>query len=187
METTLSDGIVRLVLNAFQISLDVSWREENVLFQRHPTCCSLTDSLRFFFVTEVISNFDCKLGGAFKSPRQPMLKSPNAERLTEYYQKYFPVEELVYCLSKCSPLYLREFSFTLQNNVYTRFRSFETSHQLKEELCRITPLKIDVGAVYSASPEQRKSIPEDKFRAIFRELVFDLDISDYDDIRFCCK
>jgi DNA primase small subunit len=126
-------------------------------------------------------------GGAFKSLRQPMLKSPNAERLTEYYHKYFPVEELVYCLSKCSPLYLREFSFTLQNNVYTRFRSFETPHQLKEELCRITPLKIDVGAVYSASPEQRKSIPEDKFRTIFRELVFDLDISDYDDIRFCCK
>lgn len=49
------------------------------------------------------------------------------------------------------------------------------------------PMKMDVGAVYSAGPEQRKSIPEEKFKAIFKELVFDLDISDYDDIRFCCK
>lgn len=44
----------------------------------------------------------------------------------------------------------REFSFTFSNGSYLRFQSFEDSDQLKAFLIKNTPVKIDLGAIYSA-------------------------------------
>ena len=44
----------------------------------------------------------------------------------------------------------REFSFTFSNGSYLRFQSFEDAEQLQSFLVKNTPVKIDLGAIYSA-------------------------------------
>jgi DNA primase small subunit len=44
----------------------------------------------------------------------------------------------------------REFSFTFSNGSYLRFQSFDDADQLQAFLIKNTPVKIDLGAIYSA-------------------------------------
>lgn len=43
----------------------------------------------------------------------------------------------------------REFSFTLADDVYIRYQSFNDQAQLEEEIRKLCPHKIDIGAVYN--------------------------------------
>jgi len=43
----------------------------------------------------------------------------------------------------------REFSFTLAGDVYIRYKSFANDAELKAELLKINPIKIDLGAVFT--------------------------------------
>lgn len=80
----------------------------------------------------------------------------------------------------------REFSFTLPGEIYVRYQSFENAMDLRGALLHKVPLKIDVGAIYNINPRLSKTHPGD-FTPLQHELVFDIDISDYDDVRNCCK
>jgi DNA primase small subunit len=52
----------------------------------------------------------------------------------------------------------REFSFTLQGDIYMRFLSFNDDTQLKNEIIRLCPVKIDIGAVYNIKPKEKKTV-----------------------------
>lgn len=43
----------------------------------------------------------------------------------------------------------REFSFTLQDDIYIRYLSFENQGELEKEICTRNPFKIDIGPVMS--------------------------------------
>jgi len=48
------------------------------------------------------------------------------------------------------------------------------------------PTKIDIGPVYTQDPEKRAAYKGDAagaFKPVERELVFDIDLTDYDDVR----
>jgi DNA primase small subunit len=60
-----------------------------------------------------------------------------------------------------------------------------TKESLKNDLVSKLPVKIDIGAVYNAPPNMHASIPN--FAPQHKELVFDIDMTDYDDIRNCCS
>ena len=102
----------------------------------------------------------------------------------------------------------REFSFTLEGDIYVRYQSFESKEELEEGVRKAKPYKIDIGAIFShkvredrgvcvtncslywilpcAQPKDHKRIVPANFKAERKELVFDIDMTDYDDIRTCC-
>ena len=43
------------------------------------------------------------------------------------------------------------------------------------------------GPVYTAPPSQHAQVKKDAFKAAERELIFDIDLTDYDDVRTCCR
>jgi DNA primase small subunit len=118
----------------------------------------------------------------------------NEANLREFYQFVFPVGDIAKWLSydigggtsadARGYLARREFCFTLIGDIFTRFRSYSSEQELRSELVKCYPEKIDVGAVYNVRPSQKANttiIPQE------RELIFDIDMSDYDKVRSCCK
>ena len=87
--------------------------------------------------------------------------------------------------NETSTLARREFSFTLDGDVYIRYQCFADATQMKAAMTKRQPVKIDIGAVFNTIPSDHLSTPN--FRPEERELVFDIDLSDYDDVRTCCK
>ncbi|CAG8447134.1 8624_t:CDS:10 [Ambispora leptoticha] len=112
------------------------------------------------------------------------------EKMRIFYQRFFPYKPyyhwLNYETSPTKAFLNREFSFTL-DDMYVRFQSFKDAEELKNELLRSVPSKIDIGAVYTMRPKDKKFAPPNSFKPIMKELVIDIDITDYDDVRQCCS
>ena len=104
-----------------------------------------------------------------------------------YYTNFFPYDIYFYWLGQgnIDHFQRREFSFTLENDVYFRFQSFTSSDELKNKLISYCPKKIDIGAMYNVLPTEHKTA--DPFFPEEKEIVFDIDMTDYDDIRTCCQ
>jgi len=82
--------------------------------------------------------------------------------------------------------YRREWSFTIENDIYIRYQCFSTKEELMKGIQQCKPHKIDIGAVFTAPPKDHNTIKPELFKPEERELVFDIDMTDYDDIRQCC-
>ena len=83
----------------------------------------------------------------------------------------------------------REFSMTIEptpgNEVYIRYQSFLSQEELTTAIQKRRPTKIDIGAVFNYPPKDNKSLPSGKLQTQERELVFDIDLTDYDEVRNC--
>ena len=51
----------------------------------------------------------------------------------------------------------------------------------------MNPSRFEIGPVYSTNPRDRKTIRGGQMKPVSKELVFDIDLTDYDDIRTCCE
>ena len=104
-----------------------------------------------------------------------------------YYANFFPYEMYFSWLGRgeVDQFQRREFSFTLENDVYFRFQSYKSCEELKKKLIQYCPKKIDIGAMYNVLPTEHKTA--DPFFPQEKEIVFDIDMTDYDDIRTCCQ
>ena len=86
----------------------------------------------------------------------------------------------------------REFSFTIEpttgEEIYIRYQSFETEAEFAAAVNKRRPTKIDIGAVFTFCPKDHQALQGSstrKFTTDQRELVFDVDLTDYDDVRKC--
>jgi DNA primase small subunit len=117
------------------------------------------------------------------------------ELLKLYYGRLFPYSLLGSWLSYSNNNSVnkifshREFSFTLEplpgEEIYIRYQSFATPEELQKAIQRRQPHKIDIGAVFTHPPKDKQAYSSDVFHPVQRELVFDIDLTDYDDIRQC--
>ena len=75
------------------------------------------------------------------------------ELLRMYYDRFFPCSLFMQWLGSggVERLRLREFSFTLKDDIYIRYLSFANKDELKAALVSKVPYKIDIGAVFNAS------------------------------------
>ncbi|XP_028115476.1 DNA primase small subunit-like isoform X3 [Camellia sinensis] len=137
-------------------------------------------------------------------PEQPRGNSVpdgfNTNYLKVYYGKLFPHHDIFKWMSygndgkhpACDRSYFgrREFSFTLDNDIYLRFQSFNSASELENSINEKCPVKIDIGPVYNVDPAKRHAYAQagdNGFAPVERELIFDVDITDYDDVRYCCS
>jgi hypothetical protein len=79
--------------------------------------------------------------------------------MQQFYRRLFPFPEMVRWLSYghnrkhpgCDPNYLqnREFSFTLDGEIFVRYQSFKNADEMAKTIRSRNPLKIDIGAVFN--------------------------------------
>ena len=109
-----------------------------------------------------------------------------------YYARLFPYDQWCKWMAynsdepgTGSQLTRRELSLTLADDVYIRYQCFTNAKEMKTLMTKRQPHKIDIGAVFNCVPRDHLSVKN--FRPESRELVFDIDLSDYDDVRTCCQ
>ncbi|KAH6914182.1 DNA primase catalytic subunit [Coprinopsis sp. MPI-PUGE-AT-0042] len=112
------------------------------------------------------------------------------EAMGTFYRRIYPFKSIFNWLNHDQmPTRMwthREFAFTLQGDVYLRYKSFNTAEELKKDVCNLNPTRFEIGPVYSARPKDKKTARPGAFTPTLRELVFDIDMTDYDSIRTCC-
>ncbi|KAL4244430.1 DNA primase small subunit [Abortiporus biennis] len=113
------------------------------------------------------------------------------ELMLAFYRRLYPFKSIFGWLNhEHAPTRLfthREFAFTLAGDVYLRYNSFSNAEELKKQVCALNPTRFEIGPVYSARPRDKKTVRPAAFQPILRELVFDIDMTDYDSIRTCCS
>ena len=75
-------------------------------------------------------------------------------QFSAYYSKFYPSKLIInwLCRNDIKLLKNRELCFTVKNERYIRYQSFETLIQFKNRLQKLLPIKIDVGAIYNNEP-----------------------------------
>ena len=108
-----------------------------------------------------------------------------------YYSKFFPFN-LVYrwlAYNDASVFERREFACSIQAeggvSVFTRYLSFSSPEEMRKKFVSLNPTRIEIGAIFSSPPATHDSAVS--FSAVERELIFDIDMDAYDEVRVCCK
>ncbi|KAF2227720.1 hypothetical protein BDZ85DRAFT_254741 [Elsinoe ampelina] len=120
------------------------------------------------------------------------VRASDPDTLMTFYSRLFPFRQLFLWLN-ASPtpqtqFTNREFAFVLPSDAYIRYQSFQNSDALRKQCLQMTPVRFEIGPEYTLNPRDRKSVrKQGAFRPISKELVFDVDLTDYDDIRTCCQ
>ncbi|EXJ73595.1 DNA primase small subunit [Cladophialophora psammophila CBS 110553] len=112
--------------------------------------------------------------------------------MKQFYARLFPFRALFQWLNhspKPGPDFTnREFALTLPNDAYLRYQSYPTADLLRKDILQHIPSRFEIGPVYTTNPRERKTLRNSSMlRPLSKEIVFDIDLTDYDDIRTCCE
>ena len=101
-------------------------------------------------------------------------------RINMFYRAFFPVTIFMRWMGALHCSENRDITFKTLEGYWNRYSSLSSEKEIYHELLSSNILTIHVGAVYVDKPG-REGV------ALGKELVFDIDITDYDSIRTCCK
>ena len=118
--------------------------------------------------------------------------------MREYYARHYPAEMLFEWLAhgndkkhdKVDKSYpsRREFCFVLNKDdggeIFSRYECFADAKEFYKAVNDQQPARIEFGMVCNRRPKERMSVD---LKPVERELVFDIDMTDYDDVRTCCS
>lgn len=111
--------------------------------------------------------------------------------MRQFYQRFYPHRLLFQWLNQgvtpSTNFTHREFAFTLESGGYIRYQSFPNAEAFKEKLILLNPSRFEIGPVYTEDPQKRNMVKKEAFKPLRKELVFDIDLTDYDDVRTCCS
>ncbi|KAF7701706.1 DNA primase small subunit [Cucumispora dikerogammari] len=99
--------------------------------------------------------------------------------LKKYYSEIYPFKE-IYNFLQITPY--RELSFVHDNTFFERYISITSLSHFRHLILDKKPSVINVGAFYNSIPKKGSNL-----QAISRELVFDVDVTDYDRTCECEK
>lgn len=128
---------------------------------------------------------------ASSSDESNILYKPSESDMLFYYERLLPFRHIYQWLSH-SPkptkdFTMREFAYEYRSGAYQRYNSFASLDEFKKSVVNANPTRFEIGAVYSVDPKERKNLPKQAMKAVSKELVFDIDLTDYDGIRTCCQ
>jgi len=98
-------------------------------------------------------------------------------RIREYYSTHFSPDRDFGLLYE-KDLTFREFGFETPDGQFYRNMSFKSAEELHEYLIASTPASVYIGGVYRESPSRERPIHSTQW--VGHELVFDIDLSDYE-------
>mmetsp|Transcript_56639 Transcript_56639/g.168565 ORF Transcript_56639/g.168565 Transcript_56639/m.168565 type:complete len:457 (+) Transcript_56639:58-1428(+) len=122
----------------------------------------------------------------------------NMELLKIYYDRLFPFLQMFRWLSyRNDPnsssrnvqkdfFLRREFTFVLEGDIFCRYLCFRDVNEYRQQVLARQPIRMEIGAVFSHPPKNHNTVIKEAYKPLERELVFDIDMDDYDDIRTCC-
>ncbi|CAH6718148.1 DNA primase small subunit [[Candida] jaroonii] len=116
---------------------------------------------------------------------------PSSADMAFYYERLLPFRYVFQWLNH-SPkptkdFTMREFAYEHRSGAYQRYNSFATLDEFKKSVVSANPMRFEIGPVYSVNPKERKNLSKNAMRPLAKELVFDIDLTDYDGIRTCCS
>lgn len=125
------------------------------------------------------------------SDDQVVKYKPSEEDMKFFYERLLPFRNVFQWLSH-SPkptkdFTMREFAYEHRTGAYQRYNSFASQDEFKQSVILANPCRFEIGAVYSVNPRERKTLPKNALKPLSKELVFDIDLTDYDEIRTCCS
>lgn len=116
---------------------------------------------------------------------------PTETDMRHYYEKFLPFNLIFQWLNHSriptNDFTHREFAFEHQSGAYQRYNSFQDAEDFKKKVVKVNPTRFEVGAVYPIEPKNRKTVAKNLMKPISKEMVLDIDLTDYDEIRTCCK
>ncbi|KGK37522.1 DNA primase small subunit [Pichia kudriavzevii] len=116
---------------------------------------------------------------------------PTEADMKHYYENFLPFPSIFTWLNHSkvpnNDFTHREFAFEHQNGAYQRYNSFQDAAEFKKKVVKYNPTRFEIGAVYPVEPKDRKTVAKNMMKPLSKEMVLDIDLTDYDEIRTCCK
>lgn len=116
---------------------------------------------------------------------------PSPADMEYYYRQLYPFTDIFHWLNHSNDeattdMTHREFAMAFRSGAYKRYNSYNSIAEFKSQIEKANPDRFEIGAIYNKPPRERDSILKSEMRALEKELVFDIDMDDYDSYRTCC-
>ena len=113
----------------------------------------------------------------------------NEELFRNYYKNFFPLNDIKMWISYSGKESLenREVAFWFSEESFMRWQTIKQMDTLINSPTVTPPQRMEIGPIFTYPLSERQTCPSGTFYPKKRELVFDIDINDFQEVRTCCE